>query len=46
MCETTLSASNMFITDFPDQHLSVNLSELLPPSLERLSILLKLEYGH
>jgi hypothetical protein len=46
MCEIAISASNMFITDFPDQHLSVNLSELLPPSLERLSILLKLEYGH
>lgn len=46
LCETSLLANTMSILDFPDQRLPTRISQLLPSSLETLTILVKSEYGY
>ncbi|KAH7117137.1 hypothetical protein B0J11DRAFT_442813 [Dendryphion nanum] len=46
MCEMSLLANTMSLLDFPDQRLPIRISELLPPCLESLSIMVKSEYGY
>lgn len=46
ICETSLLANTMSILDFPDQRLSIRIAQLLPPSVENFTLLVKSEYGY
>ncbi|KAF2792858.1 hypothetical protein K505DRAFT_325870 [Melanomma pulvis-pyrius CBS 109.77] len=46
ICTTTLLATDLSILDFPDQHLPWRIAQLLPPSLESLTLLLQSDHGY
>jgi hypothetical protein len=46
VCEGSLLSTPISLIDFPDQRLPMNIAELLPESLESLTLLLSPEYGY
>jgi hypothetical protein len=46
ICEGTLLATRQSILDFPDQHISQRIAELLPPNLVVLTLLLQSDHGY
>ena len=44
--ETVLLGNTLHIIDFPDQQFPVRVSQLLPPSLESLTLLIQSDYGY
>jgi len=46
ICGTTLLATNHSLLDFPDQQLPYRIAELLPPSLESLTLLMHSNHGY
>ncbi|KAF2114763.1 hypothetical protein BDV96DRAFT_493923 [Lophiotrema nucula] len=46
ICETSFLNTQISILDFPDQHISLRISELLPNSLKWFTLFLRPDYGY